>query len=168
MRGRCVVVSADAKGRHEEGFVKASQTFYPGMVVIRDPSVALVGGRHTYKIYDETADGDQPTGAFWVVTERLMGMIGLAITDAVTMGSYAAGEKCSLYSPLPGDDLNLLIKNLTGTADDHTAGEKLMVDTGTGKLIATTGTPETEIAQLLETITDPVADTLGWCQWSGI
>ncbi len=159
-RGNNIIVTADPKGQFEEGFVKTGETHYPGMVVLRDASVSLAGGRHTYKIFDESADGDHPTGSFWVVL--FDGRIGKTATDSI-----AAGEREFLYSPRAGEELNLLIKNLSGTADDHTKGEKLMVDTGTGKLIATTGSPETEVAQLLETITDPTADTLAWCQWAG-
>ena len=42
-----------------------------------------------------------------------------------------------------------------------------MVDDGTGLIIATTGSPETEVCLLLEAITDPTADTLAWTIWSG-
>lgn len=162
MRGNSTIVTTEPNGRFEEGIVAAGETHRPGMIVQVDPTVALAVGKHTYKIYAETADGDQPRGAFWVVTNLLNAFQGKTITD-----SYAAGEMCSYYAPQPGEELNLLISNLSGTGDDHTKGEKLMVDTGTGELIATTGTPETEVAILLETITDPVADTLAWCQWSG-
>jgi hypothetical protein len=161
-RGNRIVITSPPSGIHSEGLVKTGQTFFPGMVVVRDPTIALVNGRHTYKIFNETADGDHPTGGFWVVTEGLLGLIGKTTSD-----SYAAGERCSLYSPKTGEELNLLVLNLAGTADDHAIGEKMMLDTGTSKLIVTTGTPELEIAQLLEAIVDPTADTLAWCQWGG-
>lgn len=168
MRGKCIVVTANPMGAWEEGFVGSGLTFYPGMVVERDVSVALKGGRHTYKYYAPGADGEMPKGSYWVVTERLLALAGKGITDSVTFDSYGAGEKCSLYSPRAGEELNLLLANLAGTADDHAVGEKLMVDTGTGKLIATTGTPESEVAQTQEAVTDPTADTLVWAQWSGM
>jgi hypothetical protein len=162
-RGNCIVVSQiEQPGAHMEGFVATSQTFYPGMIVQRDASVALKGGRHTYKYYVPGADGKRPVGAYWVVTEKLLAFEGKTIND-----SYAAGGRVSLYSPLPGDELNLLVGNLSGTADDHALNEVLMVDDGTGKLIVVTGTVESTVAQLMETITDPVADTLAWCQWTG-
>lgn len=167
MRGKKIIVAADPQGMFMEGIVATGQTFYPGCIVQVDPTVALSSGRHTYKLYDRSADGEQPLGAFWVVTEENMALGGKGITDATTFDSYAAGERCSLYSPMAGEDLNLLISNLSGTADDHVAGEILMVDDGTGELIATTGSPETEVAVLMENITDPTADTLAWCQWSG-
>lgn len=159
-RGSGIIVCSDPKGQFQEGYVKSGQTFYPGMAVLRDASVALVSGVHTYKIYDESADGDQPTGAIWIVTNMLGELIGKVVSDSI-----AAGERFMAYSPRAGEELNLLISNLSGTADDHALGEKLMIDTGTGEFIATTGTPEQEVAQLLEVITDPVADTLAWCQW---
>lgn len=164
-RGQCIFVSTGQGSEpvETEGYVATGETFRPGMVVQRDPTVALKQGRHTYKIYNRDADGDQPAGAFWVVTEKLCGMRG----EPMSTGTYAAGERVSLVAPLPGNELNLLISNIAGTGDDHTAGEILMVDDATGELVATTGSPETEVAQLLETITDPVADTLAWCQWSG-
>lgn len=161
-RGNSIIVDAEPQGKFTEGYVATGQTFYPGMVVQRDATVALISGRHTYKYYDRAADGDQPIGAFWIVTERLNAMFGKSMSD-----SYTAGERCSLYSPMAGEELNLLVANLSGTADDHALDEILMVDDGTGKLVATTGSPETEVAQLLEAITDPTADTLAWVQWSG-
>lgn len=159
-RGNGIIVSSEPKGKFTEGIIKTGETPKPGTILQIDPTVSLVGGRHTYKIYAPGADGEQPLGAFWVLLEN--SLLGKTATDA-----YAAGDRCFLYSPLPGDELNLIVLNISGTADDHALGEKLMVDTGTGKLIATTGTPETEVAVLLEAITDPTADTLAWVQWSG-
>ena|ERR1044072_2882001 len=159
-RGNETIVSSQPNGKRTEGIVKVGETHYPGMVVQRDPTVALVQGRHTYKLYAPGADGENPVGAIWVVTNEMNAMVGKLQTD-----SYAAGERMSLYSPQPGDELNMLVKNLSGTADDHTAGEKMMIDTGTGMLVATTGTPENEPFQLLEDITDPTTDTLAWCQY---
>lgn len=161
-RGNSIIVTANPRGLMEEGYVAAGETFYPGMIVQQDPTVALKSGRHTYKLYNRDADGNMPAGAYWVVTERLGALQGRSMSD-----SYAAGERCSLYAPYPGDELNLLISNLSGTGDDHTAGEILMVDDGTGELIATTGSPESEVALLLEAVTDPTVDTLAWCRWTG-
>lgn len=159
-RGNEIIVTADPEGAFMEGWIAASTTPKPGTIMQIDPTVALKAGRHTYKAYTPGADGEQPLGPFWVLlADQLQGKL---VSDA-----YAAGDRAFLYSPLPGDELNLLVANLAGTADDHALGEKLMVDTGTGLLIATTGSPETEVAVLLEVITDPTADTLAWVMWSG-
>lgn len=161
-RGNCIVVTHNAQGRHTEAYVASGETHYPGMIVQIDPTVALKSGRHTAKIYNRDADGDRPLGPFMVCTEKFnSSFLGKPLTEG-----YGAGERASYYIPEPGDELNLLLKNLAGTADDHTAGEILMVDDGTGLLIATTGTPETEVAVLKENVTDPTSDTLAWCEWS--
>lgn len=162
-RGNEILVNGqDPKGRTQEGFVGVGHTLYPGMIVQKDPSVALKSGRHTYVPYNRDADGDMPKGGYWVVLGTLQQILGNVLSTAI-----AAGERIDVYSPLPGDELNLLLGDVAGTGDDHTAGEILMVDDGTGKLIATTGTPESEVALLLESVTDPTADTLAWCEWTG-
>ena len=158
-RGNEIIVTADPKGQFNEFHVASGETWYPGMIVMPDPSVALIGGRHTGKIYDRGADGDRPSGGWWVVTNLLNTMLGQGTGVAIT-------DRAQVYSPRNGEELNLLIANLSGTGDDHALGELFMVDDGTGKLIATTGTPETEVATLLEAITDPTADTLAWCTWN--
>lgn len=161
-RGNSIIVTANPRGVMEEGYVKTGVTLYPGMVVQADFSIALIGGKHSYGVYAPGTDGEHPKDAFWIVTEQLLALRGGTQTD-----SYAAGEKFSMYAPLPGEEINLLLLDVAGTGDDHTAGEMLIPDTGTGKFIATTGTPECEPAVLLETVTDPTADTLAWCRWTG-
>lgn len=154
-----ILVSSELEGRRMEGFVKAGQTFTPGIIVMRDPTVALRQGRHTYKIYDRTT-GD-PTGgpAYVVRQDYLRG-------DLVTQ-TYGPGERCFLYELDEGDEVNLLVKNLAGTADDHALGEMLMIDANTGKMVVSDGTKQKEVAMLQEAIVDPIADTLAWCIWRG-
>lgn len=159
-RGNNIIVSANPRGVFMEGFIGVGVTPYPGTILQCDYAVALKGGRHTFKFYAPGTDGEQPVGAFWV-------LLGDHMQGKTTADAYAAGDRCFLYAPVMGEELNLLIANLAGTADDHALGEKLMVDTGTGMLIATTSSPETEVAILKEAITDPVANTLAWCDWTG-
>lgn len=159
-RGNEIIVSANPRGVFSEGYIAAGETPKPGQILQVQIATALKAGRFTYEIYNADADGGRPKGSFYVLLpDHLQGK---TVTDA-----YAAGDRCFLYTPLPGEELNLIIANIAGTADDHTKGEMLIVDDTTGKMIATTGTPETEVAQLLETITDPTADTLAWCLWTG-
>jgi len=157
-RGNTIVVSCDPKGRFEEGYIASGETPKPGQILQRDPTVALRNGRFTYKMYNLTADGNRPVGALWVLREDFLQ--GKDATQA-----YAAGDRCFLYCPLPGDELNLLVLDVVGTGDDKTAGAALSVDDGTGKLVA--GTGDSSPFQLLETITDPVADTLAWVCFGG-
>lgn len=159
-RGNGIIVSSEPKGHFVEGYVKTGETFYPGMAVQIDADGTEVGNRFVYEIYNADADGGRPKGPIVIVLED--GLQGKTTSD-----SYAAGVKFFGYTPLPGDELNLLIANIAGTADDHAKGEMLIIDDTTGKFIATTGSPETEPAMLMETITDPTADTVAFCIWTG-
>lgn len=159
VRGSEIIVSANPHGRFMEGII--SGTPKPGTIVQLDLSVAPQGGRFTWKVYDRSADGDRPAGPFIVLLEdRFNG-------NRTYESAYASGDRCFGYVPLPGDELNLRFKDIAGTADDHAAGEMLIVDDGSGLMIATTGSPQTEVAINMEAITDPVADTLGWVTWTG-
>lgn len=159
-RGNEIIVNGEGpKGRFIEGIIDAGITPKPGTAMQIDPSQAMQGGRHVWTLYNRDADGNMPKGPLAILLAD--NLQGKTATDA-----YAAGDRCFLYVPLPGDELNLLISNLAGTGDDHTAGEIVMVDDGTGEFIATTGSPEEEVAVLLEDITDPTEDTLAWCYWS--
>ncbi len=157
-RGNRVVVNPDAKGAFEWGYLATAEK--PGTIMQVDPTVALKAGKNTWKVFTRDADGDRPRGPFAVLVEDLY-----KGQDATT--AYPLGEIAKLYIPLPGDELNLLYKNVSGTADDVALGDILTVDTGTGKVQVTSGSPETEVACALEAITDPTADQLLWCRWSG-
>lgn len=159
-RGSEIIVTSDPQGRFDEGVIAAGQTPKPGTIMQKDISVALSGGRHTFKIYDRAADGNRPAGALWVLLAD--NLQGKAPTEA-----YAAGDRARFYSPQPGDELNLLMGDVSGTGDDHVKGELMMVDDGTGELIAATGSPESTPFQLLESVTDPVADQLVWVSYGG-
>jgi hypothetical protein len=143
-----------------EGIIASGETPKPGTIVQKQSATALQGGRHTVEIYNADADGANPKGPYYLLVEDKYQ--GRTVSDA-----YAAGERCFMVVPRHGDEYNLLILNLAGTGDDHTKGEILIIDDTTGKFIATAGSPEDEVAQLLETITDPTADTLAWCVWQG-
>lgn len=160
MRGNEIIVSANPRGVFMEGYIATGETPKPGTILQRDPTIALRGGRHTYSIYNADADGGRPKGAIYILLpDHLQGL-----TADMT---YAAGDRCFLYTPVAGEEFNLLLANISGTADDHAAGEIMIIDDTTGKLIATTGTPETESFQLLESVTDPTADQLVWCAYTG-
>lgn len=161
-KGNEIVVSANPKGYFQEGFINAGETPKPGTIMQIDPTQSTVSGRFVWKTYNRDADGDRPLGPMAVLD--IDHLQGKTATDA-----YAAGDRCFLYIPLPGDELNLLWADAdTGTStNDLSAGTIGIVDDGTGKMIATTGSPETEVAVLLEAISNLSSDTLGWSMWSG-
>lgn len=161
-KGNTILINqlGEYHGHFVEGKIAAGETPKPGTIMQYDISEAQVGGRWLIETYNADADGGRPKGPFIVLLEDHTKV------DPFTT-AYAAGENCVGYVPRAGDELNLLLANIAGTGDDHTKGEMLIVDDTTGKMIATTGSPETEVAMLNETITDPTADQLVWCTWTG-
>lgn len=157
-QGNCILLTPFKAHRHFEGIVGAGLTIYPGTAVQLQPATALVGGRHTVELYNADADGGRPKGPIIIAVEDHLQ--GRPMTTA-----YTAGERFFGYVPEAGDELNLLLGDVSGTGDAHTKGEILIIDDGTGEFIATTGSPEEEVAQLLETLAAPTADTLAWCVW---
>ena len=156
MVGNEIIVSSEPRGRFTEGVI--SGTPKPGTCMQVQAGTAMVGGRFTYEVYNADADGDQRT--VWVLLpDRLQGKLH---TDA-----YVSGTRGFLYAPAHGEELNMLVANISGTADDHTIGEIMMIDDGTGKLVTTTGSPENEAFQLLEAATDPTEDAWLLCQYTG-
>jgi hypothetical protein len=127
----------------------------------------------TYEVYNADADGGRPKGPLFILCEDptkntwSANATGVS-TPAYWYSAYADGDQCQVYTPFPGEEFNLLVADVAGTGDDHAVGEILIIDDGTGKLIATTGTPETECFMLLETLTDPATtDNLAWCIYTG-
>ena len=164
-RGNNILVNGEhGKGRYMPLYNGTGGDLYPGTIVQLDTSVALKGGVHTAVVYNRDADGDRPLGPHIVALETMQKLRGALMTDAIPSGEIFQG-----YVPQPGDELNLMIKDAdTGTSlNDVAAGTLLIVDDGTGYMIATTGSPEEEVAELLETVSDLAGAELGWCIWNG-
>lgn len=158
--GNSIIVTADPQGQFVEGIINAAETPKPGTIMQIDPTQSRQGNRHVWKAYTRDADGDRPKGPYIV-------LLADEYQGRTKDDAYAAGERAFGYIPQEGDELNLLYKNVTGTADDVAAGDLFIIDSGTGKLIVTTGSPENEVAMALESYTDPTADRHLWCQWTG-
>jgi len=167
-KGNQIIVSDDPRGRFIEGVI--SGTPKPGTVMEIKWTVAAGGPSgmdFTYEAYGTTAadgvkgvgaDGDRRT-IYVLDRNKLEGVVATT--------AYVDGERAFLYVPVAGEDLNMILQDVAGTGDDHAIGDTLMVDDGTGKLLATTGDPESEPFQVLEVVTDPVADTLTLCRYTG-
>lgn len=145
-----IIISPEPRGRFTGGIVDGA--LYPGTVVQLKAAVEKIAGKFTWEAYNQAADGDRPQGPIAVLLEQKL--LGKGIGDP-----YVSGDTCHLYFPLPGDELLMRLGDVSGTGDAHTIGEKMMVDDGTGELIVTTGTPETEPFTCAETLAAPTADT---------
>ena len=150
-----IIITADPKGHFAEGIIDG--TPLPGTFVQLKAGVAPDGnGRHTYEPYNGT-DGAK-TAKILLLPDYNQGK---GESDA-----YETGKRCFLYWPLPGDELRLLFKNLTGTGsgtdDDVKVGDNLsMTDDG---LVEKAGAVDMFVAVSLENVGPLLADTLVHCQ----
>lgn len=156
-KGSEIIVSANPEGKFLEGIIAAGQTPKPGTIMqIASVAADPASGRFSWAAFNRNADGDYGLCVV-LLPDTLQGRaVGTA---------YAAGERCFLYVPLPGEEINVLKLDVAGTADDFAVGDYLMVDDGTGKVLLTTG-PTGAVWQpfvCLEAVTDPTADQLVYC-----
>ena len=160
MKGNQVLLASNPRGVFMEGPV--SGTPKPGTIMQIKAATSLVNGRPTWEAYDRTADGNRPQGPLAVLLEdQLQGKI---YSDA-----YTSGANCFLYVPVAGEELNLLVSAAgTSTGDSVAIGDLFIVDDGTGYLVATTGSPESEPFMSMEALSDVVATgTMCHCIYTG-
>lgn len=157
MRGNEIIVSSEPQGKFMEGYISGSGA-KPGMLVQLKAGVEMIGGRFTYELYNVAADGEQRS--IWVLMNDYL-------QGKTTDHTYADGDRIFIYRPAPGDELNVMAADVAGTGDDITIGMLFMADDGTGKIVRTTGSPESEAFECLETVTDPVADQLLHVRYTG-
>lgn len=157
MKGSVILLASNPRGLFLEGTV--SGTPYPGTLMTVKAATEPVGGRPTWEPYNRDASGNRALVA--VLLEPFHG--------ASYATAYTNGERCRLYIPAAGEELNVLVSAVgTGTGDSIAIGDLLIPVDGTGLLIATTGSPEMEPFQCLETVSDVVAaGTLTHCIYTG-
>lgn len=152
-----IIVTADPRGVFKEGTITG--TPLPGTVMEITPATALdSNGRPTYRAYQPGTDGNRRP--IFILLEDF-GQ-GLTKDDAYVTGSHGF-----LYVPVAGEEFMMLFGNAGGTADDIAVGDMLIVDDSTGKVIETTGSPESEPFIALDAIVDPVADQHLHCMYTG-
>jgi hypothetical protein len=169
-KGNRIIVTPHPRGRFEEVIVVGTPK--PGTVMAIVPTTNTpVGGRYNYEPAGATAasgsqgmsaDGDNiPICVLLCFIDHVACPPGKGATDA-----YVTGERGAVYYPEPGEELNVLFQNASGTADDVRIADKLIVDDGTGKVLVSTGSVESEPFEAQEALTDPTADTLIWCKYT--
>lgn len=165
-KGNKIVVTATPRGRFLEGIIIGTPK--PGIVVeIVRGTAPDASGAFTYKpagtdaaagVQGMAADGDR-LPIILLIEDMLQGRT----TDT----AYVSGERCFMYVPVAGEEVNVRIENQTGTADDFVIGDKLIVDDGTGKMLISASTPESEPFIALETVSDLTADYLMHAMYTG-
>lgn len=149
-RGQVIIISTQPRGKFMD--VVISGTPVPGTCMEIMASF-YQNGNHQVRVYQPGTDGERR--AVMVLLEK--NLVGANITDA-----YTDGENGRVYFPIAGEELNMLVKNETGTAstDEFADLEMATIDSGTGKLVrsALSGTPEMEPFQALGALSDVTAD----------
>lgn len=160
MLGNEIVVSELARGRREEGIINGG--LKPGTVIqVVSGSTLDAGNRLTWEAYNKTASGTPAKIAILDYNSDL----GKTADDAIPTGTRG-----SIYYPMIGDDLNMLIQDQSGTGatSDFSVGDPLMVEDGTGLLIdGVLGTNECPF-ECQENVTDMTADTRLHVKFTGV
>lgn len=151
-RGTRIVVSELPRGVRREGII--SGTPLPGQCVEIDPTVTtLSNGRVQYRVYQPGTSGNRKT--IYLLEED-------ADQGFTSTTAYVSGTRCFVYTPVAGEEVNVLVKGGTNPA----FGDRVMLETGSGKVIALSGSQQSEPFQMMEGITN-ASDQLGWAVYTG-
>lgn len=152
--GNKIVLTPEPRGRRTEGIIEGA--LLPGIVVqIKAATEPDAGNRYTWVPYNQTGSGEPV----------LMAVLDFDWQQGKTADdAYVSGRRGFIYFPLPGDELNMLVQDIAGTAatSDFAIGDGLMVEDGTGLLIdADLGTAQylSRPFMVAETYNDMSADT---------
>lgn len=152
-KGNQIIVTSEPMGHFDEAII--DDTSLPGTIMELTPASAIVQGRFHVRA---AATGTDGKAAQQLVLLEDNGQ-GKTITDA-----YVAGKRCRLYTPVPGEELNVLVGAGSGTSDTITIGQHLMLHSSGGVLMPATGTIQDEPWQSLEAITQQAPPQLLWCR----
>lgn len=165
-QGNNIIVSSNQMGVKFEGTLTTALTVLSG-IVVNMLSTAKANGRFFWEPFGETgASGDNGVAADG--DRRLIAvLLPDVLQGKIPTSEIATGEHIFMYCPLPGEELNMIFQNISGTgaAQDIAIGDQLSVDDGTGKLIVASGESEPFIA--LEAQTDVTADVLTHVMFTG-
>ena len=154
MKNDTILLEGFPKGKFLTGIIGAA--LLPGIKMQISAGVAPVGGRHTWVAYNPTADGDPRLTAILLEDDQQ----GFALNAA-----YVSGTWGRMYAPLPGEELNVLLKGQAGTASANafTIGERLYPIHGTGKYqVQSTSANWADFVSLEHLDETPDVDTLCW------
>lgn len=141
-----IVLSGAPAGRFIEGILNTATK--PGFAMEIDAAVEPTdGNRHTWQAFSGS-QGERKLIAILLEAE----LVGYGCEDEIT-----DAWKVRMYCPIPGDELLVRVSaSGTGTGDSLAIGDKLILASG-GTFIKTTGSPEAEPFEVMETIDDVTA-----------
>lgn len=148
-RGNRILISSQPQGKFLEGYV--SGTPKPG-TCMEIVNTALVDGRLTW----QAKSGDGTRGMVVVLLED--SLQGRTYSDA-----YVTATRCFLYAPIPGEELNVLKVDISGTGsglEDLSIGEFLKIVDGKVTAADIPPVPEIKPFQATAALVDQAADEL--------
>lgn len=161
--GNNIILTPEPRGRRLEAYNDSGGDLLPGTVVqFKAGSTEDAGGRLGVEKYNQSGSGIPKV--IWIVDADFQ--MGKTADEAIE-----DGKRVFIYAPLPGDELNMLVQDQSGTGatSDFSVGDPLKVEDGTGLLIdgalGTTGISNP--FECMENYSDMSADTRLHVQFTG-
>lgn len=82
---------------------------------------------------------------------------------AIFSTAYVSGTRCRMYVPIGGEEINMLLGDVSGTGDIVTIGDLFGIETATGKIKANSSYTSTPF-QAMESLAALTADAWVYCQ----
>lgn len=165
-RGKNIVASGSPRGVFRDVIIIGTPK--PG-TVLEMTSAEEVQGKISYGLPARASGAKGDIAVYY--PDELQGAIGVGASLGANLGhtpgdAAVSGTIGRIYFPIAGEDLNMIVASVAGTADDVAVGAKFGVQTGTGKLIADSSYTSCPF-ESLETITDPTADYVACFRYTG-
>ena len=169
-KGQEIVLTSNPRGNYLEGII--GDASLPGTIMQIKAGVDAVNGRHTWVALGNHSGNTYNPGA--ATDPRLTAILLPDRLQGFTQSTaYVSGQRCFLYCPIPGDELNVLCaaQQGTGSADAYFVGERLVpsVSSGSnGQLVvqSTSGSRAPFVSAEHINLTADVAG-LVWCYYAG-
>jgi hypothetical protein len=146
---KTIILTSPPKGSFGEGYLTVGAK--PGVCIELDPNAAMQSGRFGYRPFSGTLASGAAAGVMVLLEDDEQGFV---------VGTpYLPNSRCRFYTPAPGEELNVLRLDRTGTGDSQTIGQQLEISAPSGKVIAQTGSG-VPYFQAMESIVNPTSDQL--------
>jgi len=157
-KGSQIIVSANPQGKFDECVI--SGTPKPGVCMEIVPGTALQGGRPTMRAVTRATGAKGPICV--LLPDSMQGKLP---TDA-----YVDGTRGFVYWPIAGEELNMLLGDVSGTGsvEDTAIGDLFGVETVTGKIIANSAYTATPFQSMEARHGFITADELLWTKFLGM
>lgn len=162
-KGAEIIVTAEPQGKFLEGIILGTPV--PGTCMEKVPNVASSNGRFSYRAITRATGTKGPT--IVLLGDTLQGKMSVNLNNAIG-DAYVSGSRGFMYEPIAGEDLNLAMANITGTADNVDIGDLLAIQQTTGLLVKNDANNYAALPfESNETIVDPQAEYVVWVTYLG-